>query len=301
MSNLKQQAGIEKDSATLNKSPRPVPTVLKLLRIAFSVGGRLAPDLAGQKAYELWFRPTRFQTPATELNALESANIEHHDFNGHDIVTYSWGKSENTVLLVHGWSGRGTQLGSFVEPLVDAGYRVISFDAPAHGKSSGKHTNLYEVADVLVDIQKHYGAFDSVITHSFGGPCVAVALQRGFKASRVISISPPATTKGLVEKFITTLNIPKKAGENMMVRIETAFGKKIWHEISMKNTVRDLTIPAMIIHDDHDIDIPWQEGKSVAQAWSNAHFVKTTGLGHRRILRDPAVIKSAVKFITVTV
>ena len=295
MSDSKQQSTVHSTSI----SKRPVPMILKLLRLTFSIGGYLAPRLTGLGAYKLWFTPTRFQTPASERSALESARVEHLKINDHNIATYGWGTSGPMILLVHGWSGRGTQLGSFVEPLIKAGYRVLSFDAPAHGNSSGKQTNLYEVADVIVRLQEHYGNFESVITHSFGGPCLAVAMQRGLKTSRVINISPPASTKGLVEKFINTLNIPEKAGINLMDRIENTFGKKIWHEISMENTVKGLDIPALVIHDDQDIDVPWQEGQLVAQSWDNAHFVKTTGLGHRRILRDTTVIESTVNFIAV--
>ena len=299
MSGSSLQTDRQKKSSSNPMNKRPVPMLLKLLRLIFSIGGKLAPKLTGLGAYKLWFRPTRFQTPASEREILESAKVEQLKIDQHSIATYSWGTAEPTVLLVHGWSGRGTQLGNFVSPLLKAGYRVISFDAPAHGKSSGKQTNLYEVADVIVGLQEHYGNFESVITHSFGGPCLAVAMQRGFKASRVINISPPATTEGLVEKFIHTLNIPAKAGLNLMHRIETQFGKTIWHDISMKNTVKGLSLPALVIHDEHDTDVPWQEGELVAQSWNNADFIKTTGLGHRRILRDTAVIDSTINFITV--
>lgn len=278
--------------------PRSVPVVLKLLRLSFRLGGRLAPLLAGDIAYRLWFTPTRFKTPLSEKRALESAEINHLQIQGHSIATYSWGqKGKPTVLLVHGWSGRGTQLGSFVPPLLDAGYRVLSFDAPAHGKSSGRQTNLYKVADTLLALQSHYGSFDSTITHSFGGPCLAIAIQRGFSTKRMVCISPPATTLSLVEKFIATLHIPDKAGIHLVKRIENTFGKKIWDEISMVNTVKELPVPGMLIHDSNDADIPWQEGFAVAQAWKNAHFIKTSGLGHRRILRDANVIEAAVRFI----
>lgn len=276
---------------------RPMPLVLHLLRAAFNIGGHLAPGLTSRKAYNLWFTPTRFKTPVTEKASLEAATVDHIDINGHRIATYQWGKSGPTVLLVHGWSGRGTQLGSFVTPLLNAGYRVLSFDAPAHGKSSGKQTNLYEVADVIVGLQDYYNSFDSVITHSFGGPCTAVALQRGLNVTRIVNISPPATTLGLVEKFINTLNIPKQVAKKLIQQIESAFGKNIWQEISMKNTVKDLQIPAMVFHDEQDEDVPWQEGHTVASSWQDAKFIKTTGLGHRRILRDTDVIHSTVEFI----
>ena len=54
-----------------------------------------------------------------------------------EIVLYEYGKSNKKVLLVHGWSGRGTQLVKIADELLKMGYMTISFDAPAHGKSKG--------------------------------------------------------------------------------------------------------------------------------------------------------------------
>ena len=292
--------GLSGGLSSPKKEQLPVPMVLKALRLAFSVGGHMAPNTAGNFAYKLWFTPTRFKTPAREKAALTSATINTHTIDKHDIVTFSWGAEDTEkplALLVHGWSGRGTQLASFVTPLLDAGYRVLSFDAPAHGKSSGKQTNLYEVADVIVALQKLYGDIEAVITHSFGGPCLTAAMHRGFITRRIVSICPPATTKGLVEKFNNALHVPKKAAGKMILKIEDDFGKDIWEEISMVNLVKNINTPALLIHDVNDSDIPWQEGEDVAKAWDNATFIKTSGLGHRRILRDDFVIESAIKHV----
>ena len=303
MSNNTYESVIDSNTVTYalplkTKKPRPQPIILKLFQLAFRVGGRLSPTIASRIAYKLWFTPTRFKTPASERSVLESAAVVFHPINGRNIATFSWGAGNGpTVLLVHGWSGRGTQLGSFVEPLLDAGYRVISFDAPAHGKSSGKETTLYEITDVIVALQEHYGTFDSVISHSFGGPCTALAVQRGLKTERIVSVCPPATTIGLVEKFVSTLHITEKTGAKLISRIEATFGKHIWEELSMTNNVKEINIPGLIIHDAHDTDIPWEEGQAVAYAWNNAPFKITSGLGHRRILRDSTVIESVVDFI----
>ena len=56
-------------------------------------------------------------------------------------------------------------------------------------------------------------------------------------------------------------------------------------------------MPALVIHDEDDADIPWRDGQAVAQAWKNAIFIKTSTLGHRRILRDALIIEMAVDFI----
>jgi len=286
-----------KISSVIAKRPPPVPLILRLIRLGFRIGGTLSPKLAGRAAYKLWFTPTRFSTPASEQDALKSAECVYRKINGMNIATYHWGQSGPAVLLVHGWSGRGTQLGAFVQPLIDAGFRVLSFDAPAHGISSGKQTTLYEIADVILALNAQYGPFDSVITHSFGGPCLAVAIQRGLNTSSVISISPPARVTALVEKFADTLAIPEKAVKDFVQRFKDSFGKNIFEQASMVNNVRELDVPALVIHDEDDADIPWRDGQAVAQAWKNSIFIKTRTLVHRRILGHALIIEAAVDFI----
>jgi pimeloyl-ACP methyl ester carboxylesterase len=301
MSNDTYQAAFDERTAetipVIAKKRPPMPLILRLIRLGFSIGGTISPQLAGRAAYKLWFTPTRFPTPASERDALASADIAYRKIHGVSIATYSWGQSGPTVLLVHGWSGRGTQLGAFVEPLINAGFRVLSFDGPAHGNSSGKQTTLFEIADVILALNHHYGPFDAVITHSFGGPCLAAAMRRGLNISSVVSISPPANIAGLVEKFADTLAIPEKAVKDFVRRFEDTFGKNILQQASMENNVRELDMPALVIHDEDDADIPWYEGHAVAQAWGNASFIKTSTLGHRRILRDASTIETAVDFI----
>ena len=65
----------------------------------------------------------------------------------------------------------------------------------------------------------------------------------------------------------------------------------------MVNSVKAVPIPSLLIHDTNDTDIPWQEGEAVARAWNDAKFIKTSGLGHRRILRDDFVIETTVAYI----
>ena len=100
------------------------------MRLGFCLGGHLMPNTAADIAYKLWFTPTRFNTPEREKEALASAKIATHQIDDDEIVTFSWEQEKTDrplVLLVHGWSGRGTQLGPFVQPLLDTGYRCVKF------------------------------------------------------------------------------------------------------------------------------------------------------------------------------
>jgi len=288
-----------------NTSPdkaRATPLILRVLRLGFRFGGLISPSLTGQVAAKLWFTPTRFKTPISEQMVLQSSDVQFENIKHHEIATYrwsntGWGSNEPIVLLVHGWSGRGTQLGAFVQPLLDSGFRVLSFDAPAHGKSNGKNTTLYEIAHVVQALSDKYRGFHSIVTHSFGGMCVALAISRGLTTKRLACVSPPRSVTGLVEKFASSLHISTKTKHVLIQKMEQRFGKTVWSELSMERNVNDLDIPGLIIHDEHDEDIPWQEGKAVSEVWKNARFIKTSNLGHRRILRDSASVETIVNFI----
>lgn len=284
-------------AADSRKAAPSIPLMLRVFQLGFKLGGLVAPKLTACSAYRLWITPPRFKTPDIEKEMSSSARVDRLRLDERDIQTYHWGKSGPKVLLVHGWSGRGTQLGAFAAPLVDAGYQVISFDAPAHGRSSGKQTNIFQIADTIQALDVIHHGFDAVITHSFGGPCLALAMQNGFTCRCVVNIAPPALTSGLVNKFATTLSIPPNVENALMRCIENKFGEDIWEQTSMLNNINHLDTPALVIHDADDADVPLEEGEKVAESWRQVQFVVTRGLGHRRILRDAIVIRSSIDFI----
>jgi pimeloyl-ACP methyl ester carboxylesterase len=57
------------------------------------------------------------------------------------------------------------------------------------------------------------------------------------------------------------------------------------------------TPPLLLIHDRQDAETGWADSDAIARAWPGARLVTTTGLGHRRILRDPAVIAEVAGFL----
>lgn len=278
-------------------TPRPV--ALRLMRAAFRGLGAVAPQLAGRWAARLWFRPARYAAPARERELLASARRLSMMHTGKQIAVYTWGNGP-AVLLVHGWSGRGAQMGAFVEPLVAAGFRAVAFDAPAHGQSSGTDTNLLEVSAVIRALAHEHGPAHAVIAHSFGVVCTLYALSAGLRAARVVGISPPATIEGMVDKFAAQLAIPAPAVSAMRGYFEARFGADLWTRYSPLRLAGTMNVPALIVHDDEDRDVPWQEGEALARAWPGAQLQRTRGLGHRRVLRDPDVIAQAVRFIGVS-
>jgi len=250
----------------------------------------------GSWAYRLWFRTRRHAEPAAEQAAAGSAERLLLPVDGLPVAVYRWGAGP-AIIFVHGWSGRATQVAAFIEPLTAAGYCVLSFDAPAHGKTPGRRTNILEIAAVVQAIAAAYGPLHGAITHSFGGMVLAYALHRGLAAGRVVCIGAPARLEFLLERFSRLLAMPAPVLTDLRRRLERRFAANVWELLSTDSNARTLTTPALIVHDRDDLEVPWRQGEMIAAAWPGARWLMTRGLGHRRILRDPATVQAVVDFI----
>ena len=278
------------------KRLRQVPTALAVYRLLFSTLGPVAPGPMALWAHRLWFATRRSPVPAREQRWAAAGRREALSHEDRDVAVHIWGKGP-PVLLVHGWNGRGTQLGAFIAPLTAAGRSVVAFDAPGHGETAGDSTNIFEMTAALDAVARRWGPFEGVIAHSLGVPCTALALSRGLAAQRVVALSPPADMKGLVDKFATALRIPDPVVRHLSAMIEDRFGTDVWAELSTRTLADRMDTPALVIHDRDDLDVPWQEGEAVAAAWPGARLELTSGLGHRRVLRNRGVVKMATEFL----
>lgn len=273
------------------------PLALHLIRWYFRIVGRLLPGIAARKAYKLWYRTRRFNEPLRETRWLQDATQDVIAHPHGPLSVNRWGENGPTVLLVHGWNGRGSQMGAFAAPLVAAGYRVVAYDLPAHGRSPGNSTNIFEAIETLEAVAETYGPIHGIVTHSFGGMVTILALKEGLSAKRVVCIGTPNSLKQLFHRFAKFLAIPKATLARLGRMIIRNFGNDCWDRVSLLSATKELSIPALIIHDDLDLDVDWREAEAIANSWQGARFMKTSGLGHRRILRDPEVVTTVVSFM----
>jgi pimeloyl-ACP methyl ester carboxylesterase len=278
-----------------------VPLGLLFLRFMYSTAGPVFPGFFGKLAYQQWFTTARYKTPAYELPALDSAVNKTLDVNGLAVAVYSWQDKtvvpRATLLFIHGWTGRGTQIASYIKPLNSIGYRVISFDGPAHGKTPGKQTSILEFTDVVLALDKLYGPFDAAITHSFGGMVLAYAMSLGLKVDRAACVSPPKNFQVLIDNFQRVLALPDSVIKILLRKTYASHGQVTRDAVDTVNNVKKLKCKGLIIHDEDDAEISWHSSEEIARAWPGAHFLKTKGLGHRRIIHDSNVISNIVDFL----
>lgn len=262
------------------------------VRFGFAVLGRVWPWLAAWLALRLFSSPRRHPRPPREAEILASGTPLHL---GPGLAATAWGEGP-TVLLVHGWEGRGSQLGAFVAPLAEAGLRVIALDGPAHGDSPGERTNAVLFAEALLAVDREIGPFAAVVAHSFGAATSTLAFTRGLRASRMVAIASPSALSKVVRRFHEMIGLPERARRRFHDLLKRRAGVSV-EELDIARLSSRLTIPALIFHDPDDAEVPFTEGRAIAAAWPGARLRVVPGAGHRRILRTPEVIAETVDFV----
>jgi pimeloyl-ACP methyl ester carboxylesterase len=251
--------------------------------------------VAGWWADRLFFTPPR---PALS-NRLQSvvATARRFDvrFGDHILPTWRWGAGP-AVLLVHGWGSRGGHLATFVKPLVEAGFSPVAFDAPAHGDAAGRRTNVPEIARALLAVAEAAGPAYGIVAHSVGAAVSALALRRGLRAGRLVFLAPAGNPEGFTRTFATRLGLGPASLRAMRLRAERRIGVR-FEELDVRVLARGQRAPLLVFHDREDEEIGWDDGAAVAEAWPGAQIVTTRGLGHHRLLKDPAVVARAVAFL----
>jgi pimeloyl-ACP methyl ester carboxylesterase len=271
--------------------PKPVKLFVKIICF-FS--DRLALFIASK----LFTTPIAFITPKRELGMEESSQKKTLSVPSikKDIHILSYGFSNKKVLLAHGWAGRSTQLFVIANKLLEKGYMVISFDGPAHGKSTGKTTNLVEYIATIREINKEFGPFEAGVGHSFG--CMALmnvqSENRVFK--KLVTVGSGDNVSDILINFSKNIGLNNKFGYKLINYFEKKWNLNI-DDLATHNAAKDVKIPVLVVHDAIDGDVNVSCAVNIRQNLKKGKLFITNGLGHTKILRDKKVINTIVDFI----
>ncbi len=267
------------------------------IRTAFRTVGRVAPAQAAVWAEEVFCRPPRARIRPSEQEFLAGGREFELPISTGTLAAWEWGVGP-TVLLVHGWGSRAARFRMLAPLLVDAGFRVVAYDGPAHGRSPGERTTLPEYSAALLEVASLLGPLQAAVGHSLGGAAIAVALHRGLRLERTALIAPFGAPPEFVDRFAKIIALPRRAQERMVANLEKRLGLR-FQDLHIADLARTLHTPALVIHDRDDEDIPLKEGRAIATAWPGSEFVVTEGLGHHAIMRDPGVARRVAEFVAV--
>ena len=249
-------------------------------------------------AAKLFTTPLKHKVPKRELEMDQKSKQEVVLIPsiGKKVRVYHFGESSKKILLVHGWSGRGTQLVKFAEEFLKLGYATISFDAPAHGKSKGRTTLMPEFIETILELENKFGPFEAAIGHSLGGMSLLNAVKKGLDINRLVIIGSGNIVKDILDDFVQKLELEPKISE----LLETHFERndiQTMNSYSSFHAARSISIPVLIVHDENDDEVPVKCAHHIHENLENSTLLITKNLGHRKILGNPKVIDQVIHFI----
>ncbi|WP_447637270.1 alpha/beta fold hydrolase [Flavobacterium microcysteis] len=270
----------------------------KAILITAKITEAISPKLAMKFASKLFTSPIKYKLPKREIG-MDQNSLQQNVFIpnlGKEIVVYNYGTGDKKVLLVHGWSGRGTQLVKIADEMLKLGYSTVSFDAPAHGKSSGKTSNMTEFIAGILELEKKFGPFEFAIGHSLGGMSILNAIKRGLKVKKAVIIGSGDVVEDIMDDFIEKLGMNIAISKKMKANFEKKINEPM-DNFSAYRAAKEVTIPVLVIHDKDDDDVPVKAAYHIQENLKHNELVITEGLGHRKILGDAKVIKKIVEFL----
>ncbi|HGM5488938.1 TPA: alpha/beta fold hydrolase [Serratia fonticola] len=272
----------------------------------FKMGIRLMdlviPDTTATYLGKRFFTPRRVPPRVSDKQAIGLAsNVGQIALsNNKHAVVYRWGKQGPKVLLAHGWESRASHFSRLIQALVDHGFQVIGFDAPAHGDAEGRQSSIVEFIEIVEKLAKQEGGFEAIVAHSFGGLSVINAVKMGLRTERLVIVGAPTHFSGLVTKYASILNLPGRQQQRLRRYVERYFGigDAVWQRFNAYEGLQQIEQAALIIHDNTDDIVLPVEAECLAQAWPAARLVQTQGLGHNPLRRAGEGIDLVLEYLS---
>lgn len=272
-----------------------MPSLPALLARGAHLAGAISPALGGRMALRLFFTTSpRMEVRAEDRETHLAAQAGRIRVHGADVVTYRWGEGERTVLLLHGWQGRAAQFAPLVRDLVADGFRVVSFDAPAHGSSGGRRTDVRDWVAAAERLQEEHGPFHALVGHSFGALAALTAARSTVPTGAVAVIAGASSPVAFIEEFSRQLRLAPAVAARMRQRFLVRLDLDDQSLIARFDAAAHPLPPEtalLVAHDRTDRRMPDADALRLHAAHGDrSRLLRTDGLGHNRVLRADPVL-----------
>ena len=285
---------------TSNNTNSPILSVASL---GFRTIGRLFPEKSAHIAYKLLFTPRKrnFQhligQPFPELACQSRTFITQE---GTKLQAREWGLNGDYILLVSDFDDHATRMYAFIPPLVKAGFRVITFDAPGHGCSDGKEVCIPRYGRAIADIIHQLVNVHSIIAHGVGGTSAAFSLRhlnRQVNIENLVLISTPNDVENLIGNYAKPLRLPNSIKLAFHNLLESIGGENVKQFNTTAKTYDSKVRQVLVVHDKQNPFHSYKEAKDIFFSWPNASLLTTENLGHFGPTQHPEVIDKVTAFI----
>ena len=291
------RTSLEATSAFYGASPG-----IRLFRLVLGASQRLWPALAVRAAYRLFGTPLPPRWMNRRTAWAPHWRIERWSFESSGITVYSQFDAPQgpVALLLHGWGGHAGQMLALADTLAAQGLQPVLVEMPAHGRSAGSVSNLPQFARVIeyvaARLQQDGRNVGAVVAHSLAANAAAWAMSRGLPAAKLVLLAPPASPREYTRLFAHVFGL-SEATRAAMQRLVEAREAVLMPQFEPQAVGPRIHVPTLVVHDRADSINRFADGEAFAREIEGATLFATEGLGHRRILKDDAVLQAVASFL----
>lgn len=268
-------------------------------RASVKILAAVSPRRAAQRAFKIFCTPFSRSVKKTSPLFAKAEKLQL-TIDNKNLVGYRWNRSQaKRFLILHGFQSCARNFERYIHPMVKKGYEVLAFDAPAHGESDGKQTNVLQYRNMIEEISNRYGPIDAFMGHSFGGLAVCLALENitHSKDTKLVLIAPQTETSTSALFLYKILDLDTETRREFEQLIKNTGGQPLeWYSVT--RCLQNLHATILWFHDEDDDITPIEDIQPAIEAnYSNIKFIITKGLGHRKIYHDPKVLNAITSFL----
>lgn len=290
-----------KHMATVGFSER---IYLQYLRTKFKTISKLAPATAGRIAFDL------FCTPYPKYKKRKAPAIFHHAIKRTVVLSdqtkihgFEWlpnKPNDQTVLIAHGYASHAYKFEHYIAPLLKMGYRVLAFDAPAHGQSEGKHIHVVVYQEAIQQIMQQAGPVHHFIGHSLGALTLSMIAEQVDQADarKFVLIAPATKTTTTFANFFKMMHLNEVTIAAFLNDVSSKTSHKVEY-FAADRALANYQGPVLWVHDEKDMVCPFEDIIGFKEkAPSNIKFLITNGLGHNKVYKTAEVMDQIMAFLT---
>jgi pimeloyl-ACP methyl ester carboxylesterase len=270
-------------------------TNVRVLKMAMATLCRVAPQFAAHLLHRRSCTAPRLRATASQRAQLALAR--RFDFESEEGSLPVWSLGEGpAVILLHGWGGSAAHFSHLLQPLAEAGFQALAFDAPGHGESRVRLGSLPQFARAAAALTKAFSA-RTLIGHSLGAGALLWANSQGLDVDRIAVVAPPADVMPYFQSVAHRLSVPNEVFLRAIDLLEARIGVNP-DALQAELIAPNVTAEIFGIHDRQDRQVLLSDAQRCFLPHHRGRLVTTSRLGHTRILRHPVVVSALVRFVS---
>ena len=284
----------KKGTKVFYKLPRWLSVSVKLLSI-------ISTKLTTKLLWNIFTKPLEYR-----ISDAEKSFYKYHgslDFfsktSDKTVKIYNVRGKGPKILFVHGWSSRASKFHKIINEFKSKNFDITAVDMPAHGQSLSKRSHLPEFCDIVYDLSKNNGPYDTIIGHSIGAVAALNAIKMGQNFRNIVLISPGAyKIEPIFRNYVSLFGLSEDFYVKSMFNSFEAKGGRKPTSYGPDKFASDIESRCLIIHSEDDAQVNPKVAEKIHEDIKNSKLIITTDLGHMRTLTDDKVIETIGEFIS---